>query len=339
MTEAVPSLPALLLHDDPRHGVARYARELAAGVGALVGREVSLPEPSWSGGDAPSRVHAQFTDRLWAGSPEDAAARFVALADGRRVGVTLHDVPQPSDGHAFERRIAAYGRVIAAAGLVVVNSRHELALLDEVGLRPRSVVVVPLPAATPRPAGDAEEAGQAEEAAFDPVVAVLGYIYPGKGHREAIDATAASGTGLAVRALGAPSPGHDADAAALVAHGASLGVDVSVSGFLSDHVLDAAAARVAVPVVAHQHFSASGSINSWVSAGRRPLVLRTRYTEEMDALRPGTLTLVDAAGLAAAIGRASADPASTVVAAGTSTRPHPADTAQAYLDAWREAAL
>ncbi|WP_166404836.1 glycosyltransferase family 4 protein [Labedella endophytica] len=364
-TSDVPAgrLPALLLHDEPRHGVARYAREVAEEIARLVGRDLGVAESEWGAGSAPERIHAQFTDRLWARSPEDAAARFVALAAGRQVSVTLHDVPQPSDGHAFERRIAAYSVVIGAAELVIVNSRHELALLDEVGLRPAApVVVAPLPASpalhlppsATRPsvalgegcsardeASGAAESGAPGEpgAATDPTVAVLGYIYPGKGHRETIEATAEAGVPLAVRALGAPSPGHEADAAELVSLGATLGVDVTVSGFLSDDELITEAARVAVPVVAHQHFSASGSINSWVSAGRRPLVLRTRYTEEMDALRPGTLTLVDPSGLADAIARAHADPASTVLATGTSTRPHLDDTAAAYLAAWRGEAL
>lgn len=323
-------VPALLLHDDDRHGVARFAREVAAEVATVLGRDTSVSESVWLGGDAPERVHAQFTDRLWARSPEDAAERFVALARGRRVSVTLHDVPQPSDGHAFERRTAAYARIVDAAALVVVNSRHELALLEEVGLRPRSVAVIPLPVPV-------SIHSRVDDRALDPAVAVLGWIYPGKGHLEAIEAAATAGTGLAMRALGAPSPGHDADVEALVARGRELGVEVAVSGFLSDDELTAAAARVAVPVVAHQHFSASGSINSWVSAGRRPLVLRTRYTEEMDALRPGTLSLVDPDALAAAVARAHAEPASTFLDAGTSTRPHPADAAHAYLDAWREA--
>jgi hypothetical protein len=321
--------PGLLVHDDRRHGVARYASELSAEVARAIGRDLSVAEPSWARGDAPRRIHAQFTDRLWGRSPEEAASRFADVASGRRVSVTLHDVPQDSDGHAFERRIEAYRRVLECVEGVVVNSHHELALLHAVDLRPRTATVIPLPASPPRSARRPEP--------LDAAAAVLGYVYPGKGHREVIEAVAASRTALAVRALGAPAPGHDADADALVSLGASRGVDVTVSGFLPDRELDGAAARVAVPVVAHQHFSASGSINSWLSAGRRPLVVRSRYTEEMAALRPGTLTLVEPDGLAAAIDRADAAPDSTFLDPATSTRPHPEDTAMAYVDAWREA--
>ncbi len=321
--------PALLLHDDPRHGVARYAAELCAEVEGVLGRPVGLPEASWTAGQAPHRIHGHFTDRLWAASPEEAAARAVELAQDRRLSVTLHDVPQDSDGRSLTRRVAAYRRVIQAAELVVVNSRHELALLESAGLRPARSAVIPLPVHAvrrpPRPS------------TLDPVVAVLGFIYPGKGHRETIDATAAAtGAPLAFTALGGPSSGHEADADELVVHGASVGVPVSIAGYLSDSAFAAAAAAAAVPVVAHRHISASGSLASWNAAGRRPLVLRSRYTEEMDALRPGTLTLVDLDELPSAIARAHADPDSTFLAATTRADPDLAATAVAYLRAWRQ---
>lgn len=319
--------PALLLHDDRRHGVARYAADLCSAVEGALGLRLGVRETDWSSGEAPARIHTHFTDRLWAASPEQAAARLVAVAAGRRLSVTLHDVPQPSDGHALARRTDAYRRVIAAAELVVVNSRHELALLESADLRPARVAVVPLPVPAVGPSRRPD--------ALDPVVAVLGFIYPGKGHRETIDAIAASGTSLAFAALGGPSAGHDSDAAELIAHGAAVGVAVTISGYLSDERFDAAARSAAVPVIAHQHLSASGSMPSWIGAGRRPLVLRSRYTEEMDALRPGTLTLVGDGDLPQAIARAHDDPGSTFLEPSASTRPDLADAATAYLRAWR----
>lgn len=320
--------PTLLLHDDPRHGVARYAAELCAEVERGLGRPVGLPEASWTAGQAPRRIHAHFTDRLWGASPEVAAARAVELARDRRISVTLHDVPQDSDGRTLARRADAYRQVIRAAELVVVNSRHELALLERAGLRPERSAVIPLPVHAarrlPRPS------------VLDPVVAVLGFIYPGKGHRETIEATAASGVPLAFLALGGPSRGHEADADELVAHGRSVGVPVSIAGYLPDADLATAAASAAIPVVAHQHISASGSMASWNAAGRRPLVLRSSYTEEMDALRPGTLTLVALGDLPSAIARAHADPDSTFLSSTTRANPDLADTAAAYLRAWRQ---
>lgn len=327
----------MLVHADRRHGVARYARDLARRVSALAGDPVAVAEPDWptavaAAADAGRPVHAQFTDRLWAGSPEAAADRFVALADTarssspRRIGVTLHDVPQPSDGHAFERRIAAYRRVADAASVVVVNSEHERCLLgDHLDRRfADEAVVIHLPVDRARPAP--------RVAVLEPAAAVLGFVYPGKGHAETIDAIADRGLPLEFHALGGASSGHEADAADLIERGDRRGVRVRISGFLAEAELSAAMARVAVPVVAHRHFSASGSINSWIAAGRRPLVVRTRYTEEVSALRPGTVSLVDAAELGSAIERARRDPESTFLARGTSIRPDWDDVAARYVD-------
>ncbi len=59
-----------------------------------------------------------------------------------------------------------------------------------------------------------------------------------------------------------------------------------MTGWLDDADMAARAARVAVPVIAHRHVSASGSLASWVGWGRRPVAVRNRYVDEMAALRP-----------------------------------------------------
>ena len=60
---------------------------------------------------------------------------------------------------------------------------------------------------------------------------------------------------------------------------------------------------VAVPVAAHRHISASGSINTWIALGRRPIVLTGTTRASSRTRMPGVVTLVeDAAGLATAIG-------------------------------------
>jgi hypothetical protein len=109
---------------------------------------------------------------------------------------------------------------------------------------------------------------------------------------------------------------------------------VDVTGFVPEDDLIARCRAVAVPVVAHRHFSASGSLATWIAAGRRPLVADGRYPREMAALRPGTVHLVAPDRLSEAIGRALADPASTWLAADAVTRPHLDDTAAAYLRWW-----
>lgn len=309
----------VLVHDGP-HGVAVFGRDLAAATGAPTIALAALDGPR-------ARVHTQFTDRLWADSPEEAAARFVALARRHALSVTLHDVPQPSDGaRSLPRRRAAYAAVCRAARAVAVNSAHEAALLREhvTWDGPVAVIPLPVPAAVPpgpRPPGDG-------------AVAVLGYFYPGKGHDEALAAAAAAGA-ASLAVLGRASDGHEGDLAAFARRGDDVGVAVTVSGWLDDDAMAARARAASVPVIAHRHVSASGSLTSWIGWGRRPIALRNRYVDEMAALRPGTIAVVDddPGALAWAVRAALTDPAATWhgqerVAFG------PAEAAEAYRRWW-----
>jgi hypothetical protein len=137
-----------------------------------------------------------------------------------------------------------------------------------------------------------------------------------------------------VQALGAPAPGHESDLDALSALAHRRGVEFAASGWLDEAELAQRARTAAVPLAAHTHLSASGSINTWIALGRRPLVVDSRYAREIDALRPGTIRIYDPAALPGAIADAVADPAQTWLAAGTDTRPHLPDVARRYLDWW-----
>ena len=347
-TAATVTQPPVLLHlGDDAHGVDRYARTVARAVADLdPGVQLRLFDPATLDGDGdgdgdgaplPPRVHVQFTDRLWGEDPEHAAARIEALARRSRVLVTLHDLPQTSDGPTrLPRRLACYRRVVAAASAVVCNSEHERTLLG--ALAPNaptaSVAVVPLPVPS---AARAPEPGTWRS---DGSVAVLGFFYPGKGHREVVDAVAhLARTGAVdpvppVVALGRASAGHEGELAELAELARERGVTFSSTGFLSDADLLARSRSAAVPVIAHQHVSASGSLTDWLAAGRRPLVLDSAYFREMADLRPGTTTPVPAADLPAAIAHALAHPASTWQDAGAVTRPDLADTARSHLALW-----
>ncbi|WP_067499080.1 hypothetical protein [Actinoplanes sp. TFC3] len=315
-------LPALAVTADERHGVTVAARDLAAAAEAATGLDLEVSADMLLGDNPPERAHLHFTDRLWAGSPEEAAAVVERIATRTALTVTLHDVPQPSDGpRNLPRRTDCYARVVTAARGVVVNSRHEAAHLTEAGIVPRALGVVPLPV-TPAPFAAPPPAGRD--------VAVLGFFYPGKGHAEVVDAIVGLPTQLTV--LGGPSAGHENDLRDFTGQAAARGVTVEVTGFVPQDDLIARCRSVAVPVVAHRHFSASGSLATWIAAGRRPLVVESRYTREMAALRPGTVRLVQ--DLAPAIAAALADPASTWLTPDAVTRPHLDDTAAAYLRWW-----
>lgn len=317
-----------LLVPEGTHGVAVYARDLAGAVRSLRPDVQTVTPDAARMLDAGTRVHAHFTDRLWGSSPEDAAEAFAALADRHAVTVTLHDVPQASDGERSRaRRRAAYARVAAAARGVAVNSAHERDLLREEDVWPGPVARIPLPVAVgddgPPPTPDGS-------------VGVLGFFYPGKGHDEAATAAAAAGVG-SVTVLGRASDGHAADLEAFVRRAQAQGVRVEVTGWLSDADLARRARAVSVPVIAHRHISASGSLASWIGWGRKPIAVRNRYIDEMLRLRPGTLLPVAEDELAPAVRRAAAEPEATWHGLRHLPMSWP-DAAEAYVRWWDEVA-
>ncbi|WP_314649456.1 hypothetical protein [uncultured Microbacterium sp.] len=293
--------PLLLVHPGT-HGVAVYAGDLADAVRRL-DASVARIDPNALAASPPGHpVHVHFTDRLWGSSPADAAEAFEALAAQRPVTVTLHDVPQESDGEPSRtRRRDAYARVSSTARGVVVNSEHERSLLREEGVWEGSVASIPLPVALDPVAlgGPGAPGGRGR---LDGSVGVLGYFYPGKGHDEAAIAAAAAGVST-LTVLGRASDGHAADLEAFVRRAEALGVQVEVTGWLDDAEIARRGRAVSVPVIAHRHISASGSLASWIGWGRRPVAVRNRYIDEMAQLRPGTLTPVGEADLAAEIRR------------------------------------
>ncbi|MDT0180721.1 hypothetical protein AB0P19_11495 [Microbacterium oleivorans] len=340
------SAPPLLLVLGPEgHGVTRYGDDVARAVGALRPgartvrvADVAAGDRALAGLDAGARVHLHATDRLFGSTPEDAADVVERWAERVRLTLTLHDVPQPSDGTMFERRRAAYARMVAAASRVAVNSRHEQLLMDESLPGVTRAEAIALGARTGIPPS------RPGEATRDLRVLIAGFVYPGKGHRPAVVAAARAADELlrrgedvgdvAVRAIGAPSRGHEEDVVRLRADAAELGVAFEVTGFLGDDAFAAELLAPGIPLAAHEHVSASRSMLDWVEAGRRPLVVDSRYAAEMDALRPGTLARYAPDELAARLVDAWLDPTSTRLAPGASLAPTLDDVAASYLAWW-----
>ncbi|GAA1458250.1 hypothetical protein [Williamsia maris] len=316
-----------------RHGVVRHAMATAAVVGGPVVIADDIAELRGRSIPDAERIHIHFTDRLFGATATLGADEFVSLTNAldRPVSATLHDVPQPSDGHAFAMRVAAYRRVIDAVDGVVVSSDHERTLLADHTDR-RGVDVIPLALdRAPTPPG--------ERAPTRPVVGVLGFIYPGKGHAEIIEALGGADADLGLLALGAVADGHEDMIADLTTRAADVDVAFETTGFVPDTALEAALRSVAVPVAFHRHLSASASINTWIEAGRRPLVPRNRYTAEIEADSPGVLWLHgDSVGdLRDAIARAAAEPELTWVADDVVVFPSSEQVAAMYrarFDAW-----
>lgn len=270
------------------HGVTEYALALAHHTGGHVVREIG-PLPA-------GPVQVTFTDHLFGPDPEEAVERVLAWCAGHPLSVSLHDIPQPQEGaDRFARRCPAYRRLAGEADLVVCNSRHEAAFFNS------PVAVIPLPV----PAVDSP---------YDPepgTVGTVGFIYPGKGHDDLIRALA--GTGLQLRALGGVSAGHDDWAEYLQDLATECGVSLHITGYLSEEDLAVEMGRIAVPVCAHRHYSASGSLMTWLGAGRHVLVSDSSYTREMADRWPGRLEIVS--DWREALLEAAASPAPPVAAA------------------------
>lgn len=270
-------------------------------------------------------LHVPVTDHLLAVRTEDAAAWFAEVAGaagGRALTVTLHDVPQPGDGPGrFSRRAATYRAIVAAADGVITNSEHETSLLDELSVPdgPRAVVPLPIDVVPggARPASDGE-------------VTVLGFVYPGKGHDEVLAAMTGMPEDVGVRALGRVADGHDDLLLALHAQALALGRRFEVTGFLADKELARAMRTAAVPIAPHRGISASGSIGTWLSAGRRPLVPNERYTRELAARCPGSVWRYPEGGLPDALARALAEPERTWLGSDVVVGPSTAEATARY---------
>lgn len=356
--EAVTRSRHPLLHVVPgpdQHGVTRHGLGLQQHLAAVHGRGAELlrcarldelPDGALAG-----RVAVvQVTDRLVARDTEAALATWRRLTtDVARLTVVLHDLPQRSDGRSRTARSRLYATLAASADEVVVASRHELLLLAAV-LRwacphqAEAVLsraqVVPLP--IERTAGQSRH-DPGPEGAVDEVLTVvtLGFVYPGKGLEEVVDAAALAardprlaGRRIEVRNLGRASEGHEDLLEQLQERATAAGVTWSTSGWVDDaelpRLLTTSAATV--PVAAHRHVSASGSVATWLAAGRRPLVLTSRYAEELADRLPGTVLLVRPPDLASALADALADPATTVLNDGTLLGPSWAQAASALYE-------
>lgn len=256
------------------------------------------------------------------------------LGNERPVTLTLHDLPDPREGNArYHRRAHAYTEMWAAAVGVVLASEHERHLLQQAarhaGSDPASLAptwVVPLPLTLPARTPQLNEP-------LEPVVAVLGFLYPGKGHEQAI--TVASALGLrGVVALGAVSPGHQELADELRQRAGANGLSWEVTGFLDEDELLLRARRVAVPLAWHAHLSASGSIGSWLQAGRQPVVAAGCWTEELAARCPGSVTIVPSEDkLVPTVAWVLAEPSLTVLSPGIVLQPTAAQAWMATRDA------
>lgn len=301
-------ITTLALVGPSQHGVRMHASALAHHTPHAERIEGEITEilPRLLASEGP--VHFHFTDRIFGHNAHDASGTVERIAAHRPVSVTLHDIPQPSDGHAFMARCAGYARVVEAACTVIVSSEYERDLLirhsglptdTPVHVDPLPIDRAPVLEAVSGPLGFVNT----------PTVGLLGFIYPGKGHARVLSALASSDHSADVAALGRPSDGHQDLVAEFEERAGAQGRRFHVTGFLAEEQLTAAARSVTVPVVAPEHVSASGSVGRWIASGRRPIVTRHPFFEELRDRAPWALTLTD--DLPSALNAALENPAST----------------------------
>lgn len=303
------------------HGVVEYALALHAHTGGPLVRVESWRELDESTnsilGDA-ADLHVCFTDHLFGENPEDAVDRVLRLSQGKRLSVSFHDVPQREEGEQrFEARSAAYQRLASHAWVPVVNSQHEAKFFA----CPTAVIRLPLvPARCDR-----------VNVQPDPrEVCIMGFVYPGKGHADLLQAT--DGSDVRVTALGGVSAGCDWLVDELHGIAQKVDTDFEITGFLPVEELEQRMLNSGIPVCAHRHFSASGSLMKWISLGRRVLVADSSYSRELAQLWPEFITLVRPEKWAEALASVPADFSEPL---------DPpvdwlwADVAAAYQQAWR----
>lgn len=310
------------------HGVTRHAAALAgphrrvltsAGPGA---RDLACALA-----DASGPVHLHLTDHLL-GDDAGSVTRgldVLAAAPGA-VHLTLHDIPQPAEGEArYARRRGVYRRLVALAASVQVCSEHERDLLEEMtGRAVDAVVRLPIDVA---PRFETRVSGRMQ----DGPVGMLGFVHPGKNPGAAVTAAARAGRDL--RLLGALGPGHDGLLEQLRAQAADAGVACELTGHLTEAEMDAQIASISVPIAPYRHVSASGSIGRWIAAGRRPVVLRNPWVEELARHAPWSVHVVDADDLNDAVVAAGEDVASTLTAGRSDGLLTTAEAAHAQADA------
>ncbi|MEP6562570.1 MAG: hypothetical protein ABJD68_16030 [Nakamurella sp.] len=324
------------------HGIPNTAWRIAraATTVGFGGCTVSEPDPARLDrlvGRLPSDVrllHLHVNDWLFADSAADPDLQIATLAEllaGRRISltVTLHDLPQLSDGSKlFARRANTYRQLVQLSVGVVVSSEHERTLLREaVGEPIQPVEVIPLPIDRLQLA---ERAPAMPEAA--PTVGIFGYLYPGKGHREVLEGLAGVDPPVNIVAIGRPSDRHTELVGELTKIAVDGGNSFRCTGFIPEDELAGRLREVTVPLAPHTHISASGSINSWIAAGRRPLVPAGRYVTELNSRLPGAVWIYEPDELTAAVTAAVTHPERTLLPADFQVGPTTEIVARRYLD-------
>ena len=335
------------------NGVVRLARQIALAAGDLgfTGPVVTEPDPARAS-DLAARLpagvrllHLHLSDWLFADAAAEPDAALTGLLRclqrrGVALTITLHDLPQPTDGsQLYRRRAGTYRLLVESAVAVAVCSDHERQLLAEALLTEGTIhadaeraVVLPLPIDAAADSVGHPPPGSAR------TVGIFGYIYPGKGHREVLEELTQCRPPVSVLAIGRSSDRHHDLVDELMRTATAKGMSFRCTGYVPDSDVLERLRGDLIPVAPHTHVSASGSINSWIAAGRRPLVPAGRYPTELLQRMPGAVRTYQPGRLRSAVESAVEDAALTWLPPGLAVGPSTRSVAGRYLNWLREIA-
>lgn len=146
------------------------------------------------------------------------------------------------------------------------------------------------------------------------LVTLLGFVYGRKGHRYAVEAVPYMPDGAIMVYAGGPIEGRTFvyDQALQKAEELGLGDRFRITGYLSDEEMETWIAATHLAILPFTDLSASGSMSSWISAGKPMLVSDLPGTREYARRVPGALHFFGPAGeawpLGAAISELLAEP-------------------------------
>lgn len=284
---------------------------------AEVGRDLSAAQV----------VVLQWNRRGW-GKHGQSLARLVRFrrACRRPLVVTLHDV---FDRQGLRQRylqpdVWSLRQLGRTADRIVVHSEVEVERLR--GIVPLDRVrVIPHFVERRRLALGADEARERLGLADRRVVTLLGFVYGRKGHRFAVEAVPLLPEDVVMVYAGGPVAGRSYvhDLALRKAQELRLGDRFRITGYLPEEDLETWMAATHLAILPFTDLSASGSLSSWISAGKPMLVSDLPGFREYARLAPGALNLfgpAQPAALAAAIDAllagSLADPDPAVLALG-----------------------
>jgi glycosyltransferase involved in cell wall biosynthesis len=289
----------------PESGVRRYGQHVADAVREH-GGVMTFEAEAGRVDEGASALHAvardlgdaqvvvlQWNRRGWGtrGRSLVRLARFRRAHRGALV-VTLHDI---FDRHGLRQRwlqpeawsLRYLGR---AADRVVVHSRVEVERLrgfipaERIAVIPHFVERRALPL-------DPTEARARLGLPDRRIVTLLGFVYGRKGHRYAVEAVPALPDDVVMVYAGGPVAGRSYvhDLALQKAAELGLGDRFRITGYLSEDELETWIAATHLAILPFTDLSASGSLSSWIAAGKPMLVSDLPGFREYAERAPGAL--------------------------------------------------